>query len=272
MARALADLPTTLERRTRPWHAMAVDDVLEQLGTSLDGLPEELAAERRGPSDGPPSAARLLARSVGEELINPLTPVLAAGAGLSLATGAVTDAALVATVVGLNAAIGGAQRFRTERAIAALEQRGQQHVSVRRDGGVHRVAAGALAPGDVIELSPGEAVPADCRIIAATGFLRRLPPREILDASVGLAVAAVPEGLPLLATVAQLAAARRLSRRSVLVRNPRAVEALGRVDVVCADKTGTLTEGRIRLAAVSDGVREVVPDRPRSGPPTTGCC
>ncbi len=78
---------------------------------------------------------------------------------------------------------------------------------------------------------------------------------RLIDAGVGMAVAAVPEGLPLLSTVAQLAAARRLSEHGVLVRNPRAVEGLGRVDVVCADKTGTLTEGRIELDVVCDGRR-----------------
>ena len=66
-------------------------------------------------------------------------------------------------------------------------------------------------------------------------------------------VAAVPEGLPLVASVAQLAAARRLSARGALVRNPRTIEALGRVDTLCFDKTGTLTVGAISLQRVSDG-------------------
>ncbi len=65
---------------------------------------------------------------------------------------------------------------------------------------------------------------------------------------VSLMVAAVPEGLPALATLAQVASARRLAARNALVRNPRAIEALGRVDQVCFDKTGTLTEGTISLA------------------------
>jgi cation-transporting ATPase I len=60
-------------------------------------------------------------------------------------------------------------------------------------------------------------------------------------------VAAVPEGLPLVATLSQLAAAQRLSARGVLVRAPRTIEALGRVDTVCFDKTGTLTENRLRV-------------------------
>jgi cation-transporting ATPase I len=79
---------------------------------------------------------------------------------------------------------------------------------------------------------------------------------QSVGSAVALAVAAVPEGLPVLATMAQLASARRLSRRQALVRNPRAIEALGRVRVLCTDKTGTLTEGRIRLRGVSDGTGE----------------
>jgi cation-transporting ATPase I len=92
--------------------------------------------------------------------------------------------------------------------------------------------------------------------VAGLGAMRGVPARELAGTAVSLSVAAVPEGLPLLATAAQLAAAKRLSRRGILVRAPRSLEALGRVDVVCADKTGTLTEGAIRLRLVSDGVRE----------------
>lgn len=85
------------------------------------------------------------------------------------------------------------------------------------------------------------------------GALRGRPVRETISAGVGLAVASVPEGLPFLVSAAQLAAARRLSERGALVRDPRTIEALGRVDVLCFDKTGTLTEGRIALNGVSDG-------------------
>jgi cation-transporting ATPase I len=78
-----------------------------------------------------------------------------------------------------------------------------------------------------------------------------------------VAIGAVPEGLPLLAGVAQAAIARRLGARNAFVRHLAAVEALGRVDVVCTDKTGTLTEGRPALTRVSlpDG-RGGTPDEP----------
>jgi cation-transporting ATPase I len=88
---------------------------------------------------------------------------------------------------------------------------------------------------------------------AVTGLalLRGVPLRQAVASGVAIAVAAVPEGLPLVATVAQLAAARRLSRFGVLVRSANTLEALGRVDTVCFDKTGTLTEGRLSVSRVS---------------------
>ncbi|KOG19528.1 cation-translocating P-type ATPase [Streptomyces viridochromogenes] len=88
--------------------------------------------------------------------------------------------------------------------------------------------------------------------VTALSLLRGTPVRRAVSGGVAVAVAAVPEGLPLAATVAQLAAARRLSHRGVLVRAPRTLEALGRMDTICFDKTGTLTENRLRLVRVSD--------------------
>ncbi|MEZ0382107.1 HAD-IC family P-type ATPase [Mycobacterium sp. pW045] len=84
---------------------------------------------------------------------------------------------------------------------------------------------------------------------AVTGLalLHRASLRQAVADGVAIAVAAVPEGLPLVATLAQLAAAQRLSKHGVLVRTPRAVEALGRIDTVCFDKTGTLTENRLKV-------------------------
>ncbi len=91
-------------------------------------------------------------------------------------------------------------------------------------------------------------------------LLRGRPLAQALGPAVSLAVAAVPEGLPFVATAAELATARRLSRRGALVRNPSTIEALGRVDILCFDKTGTLTKGRLRLRMVSDGESAVPMD------------
>ncbi|MBF6357150.1 HAD-IC family P-type ATPase [Nocardia higoensis] len=87
-------------------------------------------------------------------------------------------------------------------------------------------------------------------LVTAFGLLRGTGLRAAVISGVAITVAAVPEGLPLVATLAQASAARRLTRSGALVRAPRAIEALGRVEVVCFDKTGTLSENRLRVSAV----------------------
>ena len=104
----------------------------------------------------------------------------------------------------------------------------------------------------LINLTGPIALGAGVGVIGA-GLLRGRKLEDLVGTGVSLAVASVPEGLPLLATAAQLAAADRLSKQGALVRNARSIEALGRVDVLCIDKTGTLTEGRVELSYVSDG-------------------
>lgn len=87
-------------------------------------------------------------------------------------------------------------------------------------------------------------------LVGVFSMLRGTPVRESVSSAVALTVAAVPEGLPLVATLAQLSAAHRLTSDSVLVRNANAVEALARLDVVCFDKTGTLSENRLQVKTV----------------------
>jgi calcium-translocating P-type ATPase len=88
-------------------------------------------------------------------------------------------------------------------------------------------------------------------IVILSGLLRRQPVLPQLAIGTSIALAAVPEGLPLLAGVGEAAVARRLAGRQALVRRLAAVEALGRVDITCTDKTGTLTEGRLALTSVA---------------------
>ncbi len=87
-------------------------------------------------------------------------------------------------------------------------------------------------------------------LVGGLGLLRRTGLHQAVASGIAIAVAAVPEGMPLVATLAQAASARRLTKFGALVRVPRSVEALGRIDVVCFDKTGTLSENRLRVAQV----------------------
>jgi len=351
-----------------PWHALSPAEVLRltrQLRHRL--APRQPEADHRVgllrrvvglPVAAPMRLSLQLVTAVRGELNDPLTPILGVGAAASAVLGSTVDAALVLGALGMNAVVGGVQRLRAERALAALvatqTQKARRILSTGDQ--IEVIDATQLARGDVIELGMGDVVPADARLLevndfevdesaltgesvpvtkqvaacvggsvgqrrcmvfeattvvagqaravvvdtgehteaaraitlasrtppaagvqtrlreltskalpltlfggaAVTGLslLRGHPIRQALSGGIAVAVAAVPEGLPLVATVAQMAAARRLSRRGVLVRTPRVLEALGRMDTVCFDKTGTLTENQLRVVRVttSDGI------------------
>lgn len=87
-------------------------------------------------------------------------------------------------------------------------------------------------------------------LVGLLSVARGTPLRAAVGSAVTLIVAAIPEGLTLVVTLAQLAAARRLTGESVLIRNAHSIEALARLNVVCFDKTGTLSENRLRVKSV----------------------
>jgi Ca2+-transporting ATPase len=331
--------------------------VLASLETTLaDGLSDE-EVKRRLERFGPNRLERARPVSVWKILRDQLTSVvvllLAAAAGVSLLLGDYAEAAAIAAVLVLNAVIGFVTEFRARRAMEALLHFDLARAVVRRSGRIQVVDAHTIVPGDILELTSGQAVPADARLVNATelrtseaaltgeslpiskhadaaldpatpladrtnmvykgttvvagmghavvigtgiatelgriGALmaameeertpleRRLdalghrlvwlalavaaivaaleafqgtPINLVVETGIALAVAAVPEALPAVATIALAVGLHRMARRQALVRRLPSVEALGSTTVVCTDKTRTLTSGDMSVVCV----------------------
>src|SRR6266511_3719940 len=132
-------------------------------------------------------------------------------------------------------------------------------------GRLGRLVAEEQAPVTPLQQSMGElarvilvvAIAASV-LVPLVGVLRGQPLRPMVLAGLTLAFATIPEELPILVTVLLAVGGRRLAQRGALLRRLRAGETLGALTVVVTDKTGTLTENRLRLAHLNGAPREVL--------------
>lgn len=328
----------------------ALLDVDPARGLRADVVRER--TERFGANQLTPEASPSPVRLLLGQFANAMVLVLIVAGVVTALTGEIADTIVIAAIVVLNGVVGFVQEYRAQRALEALRDMEDHATTVRRDGESRSVPSAEVVPGDVVELSAGDVVPADLRLIEAralriaeaaltgesesaaksvqtlapgrhlvaeqrnmafkgtavtfgrgvglvvatgphtelgriadllsartqlptplqsrlsalarlmalgalvvcalvfvVGLARGVALREMFLTSVSLAVAAIPEGLPAVITVALALGARRMADRRALVRKLVAVETLGSVNVICTDKTGTLTQNRMMVVA-----------------------
>lgn len=267
------------------------------------------------------------------------------------------DAFAIIGIVILNAILGFVQEFRAEKSLAALKKLSSPTSKVIRDGNHQVIPSSEIVPGDLVEMEAGDFVPADGRIVYATGntatheasltgestpvsktssridkedtsladrsnmvymgtsvvsgktralvtgtgmntelgkiagliqeiednttplqnklkefgkiiivvvfalvglifligYLRGEEVIGLFLTAVSLAVAAIPEGLPAVVTIALALGVQRMVKRNCIIRKLPSVETLGCTSVICSDKTGTLTKNEMTVQAVFQG-------------------
>ncbi len=150
------------------WHSADKETVLEILGSSASGLTNDEAGERllrfganqiqRKTRDG---IGRLLWRQIN----SPLIWVLIGSSAIAVSIGKVTDGMVVMAVVILNTIIGFIQEYKAGKAIEGLRNMVPENAAVLRNGQFVTIPVKELVPGDIVQISPGDRVPADMRLL-----------------------------------------------------------------------------------------------------------
>ena len=151
------------------WHVLGADEAVKLLNVNLQTGLEAQEVQTRARLHGPNRLAEKPPRSPWVlffgQFKNVLIMVLILAAALAASIGKITDAAVILTVVLLNAALGFYQEYRAEQSLAALKKMLPAKARVRRDSTMHELTAEGLVPGDIVLLDAGDRIPADGRLL-----------------------------------------------------------------------------------------------------------
>ncbi|MDI6716464.1 MAG: HAD-IC family P-type ATPase [Actinomycetota bacterium] len=169
----LANVFTRKEEIYRAWYAQPVEEILEKLGTSIDGLTEDEAKsrlEKFGPNviaevKKPPLIVIVL-----HQFKSPLIYILLIAGFITILLRDFVDASVIFGVVVLNAVIGFIQEYKAEESIRALKKLLAPKAIVVRAGLEREIDAELIVPGDIVLLRTGQKVPADLRLIQVKEF------------------------------------------------------------------------------------------------------
>jgi Ca2+-transporting ATPase len=352
------------KQKVDAWHLKDVREVVDALDASpekgLSPATAQASLARYGPNLLPESVPSSGLSIFLEQFKSLPVALLGVAAGISVATGGIADAIVIAGVVIINGIIGYTTETQAEKTIHSLKGLVRPSALCLRGGALSTMPAEEIVPGDILVLRPGSYVAADARLIDAShlsidesaltgesmpavksvlplegedvpladrknmvymgtlvtggqglavvvatgryteigtiqslvgearppetpmerqldrmgkqlvylssavcglvfliGLLRGYGLLQMLKTSIALAVAAVPEGLPMVATTTLALGIRTMKKHNVLIRHLDAVETLGSVQTICLDKTGTITWNRMSVVRIYTGMRRM---------------
>lgn len=161
------------EHAVPAWHTLPVEEVLKKLNANIEGLSEDEARarlQRYGPNELAEEAKTPIVEIVLRQFADPLIYVLLASAVITILLRDFIDAAVIAAVVILNAAVGFAQEYKAEESMKALKRLLALKSIVVREGAEREIDSKEIVPGDVVLLRAGQRVPADLRLIDTSEF------------------------------------------------------------------------------------------------------
>lgn len=159
------------DQQSTPWHALPVEEALEKLNSSEEGLSEDQASElfeKHGPNQIREQAGRPWWRRLLDQFNNILIILLIVAGAASWGLGHLVDAGAIFAVVLINGIIGFIQEGKAEKALQSIKNMLSPEARVRRDGQEKTRPAEDLVPGDVVILRSGDRVPADLRLLWAS--------------------------------------------------------------------------------------------------------
>lgn len=346
------------------WHAKTINELILSLNTDTqNGLKEKEAQkriEKEGFNELEEKRGHLPFKIFISQFNDLMIWILIAAAFISgILLREISDTIVILIILIINSILGFIQEYRAEKALQALKELATPTAAVIRGGQEKSISSKFLVPGDIIKLSSGDIVPADCRIISETnlladesmitgesvavdkitlpiekksiplgdkknmlfsgttvvkgrctavvvgtgknteigkiaslvqekeeitplqkelkvvgkkigticigvsavvfisGILKGNTIAQMLLVAVALAVASIPEGLPAIVTISLALGVQKMAKNNAIVRKLSSVETLGGVTVICTDKTGTLTENKMRVKKIYSGLKEV---------------
>jgi len=348
-------MPNKRQKTDQPWQE-SIPSLVQKFETDVEeGLSNEKAKQRLeqyGPNQLRTAEKKSVWVILSDQFKSLLVLLLAVAAIVSITFGDMIEGISIAAVILINALIGFFTELKAVRSMEALQELGKVEATVIRDNQPMTILAEKVVPGDLLQISSGAVITADCRlaeasklqtdeslltgesvpvgkrtdtiepdttlaerynmvykgtsvtrgegkgIVVSTGMdtelghisslveeaegevtplekrLNKLGQKLVwvtlgialvvgvmgivsgknvilmLETAIALAVATVPEGLPIVATIALARGMRRMAKRNALITHLAAVETLGATNVICTDKTGTLTENQMTVVEI----------------------